>query len=363
MNLDRELLDSLVADGWLRSQRHPDADLWIYNYTERCAYAGAWDEYTRMCRGLILDRDGGIVARPFPKFFNHGEPAAPELDLDARVVVTDKLDGSLGILYPLPDGTHAVATRGSFTSDQALHATEVWRSRYAMNFTPRDGLTYLFEILYPANRIVVDYDGLDDLVLLAALETSSGRPSWRPEWPGLRVAEMPYRTLAEALEAEPRPGQEGLVVYLLDLDDRVKVKQDDYVALHRIVTGLSERTVWQHLVDGRDLDELLEPLPEEFRPWVEEVAGRILDGCRDQLLEIEAAYAAIVSELVPGAFVPSLGIGRIVRRDFAALATKHEHAWALFLLLDGRDPGQRLLLLAKPDPVGPSGRVLDEAAA
>ncbi len=32
--VDREKLDAMVAEGWLRSQRHPDADLWIYNYTE-----------------------------------------------------------------------------------------------------------------------------------------------------------------------------------------------------------------------------------------------------------------------------------------------------------------------------------------
>ena len=31
---DRERLDALVSDGWLRSQRHPDADLWIYNYND-----------------------------------------------------------------------------------------------------------------------------------------------------------------------------------------------------------------------------------------------------------------------------------------------------------------------------------------
>jgi hypothetical protein len=52
------------------------------------------------------------------------------MDLAARCVVTDKLDGSLGILYPTPDG-HAIATRGAFVSEQALHATELWLDRYA----------------------------------------------------------------------------------------------------------------------------------------------------------------------------------------------------------------------------------------
>lgn len=61
------------------------------------------------------------VLRPLPKFLNHDQPEAPVIALDEPVVVTDKADGSLGIIYPTPDGP-AVATRGSFASDQALHA-------------------------------------------------------------------------------------------------------------------------------------------------------------------------------------------------------------------------------------------------
>ena len=52
---------------------------------------------------------------------------------------------------------------------------------------------------------------------------------------------------------------------------REKIKQDDYVALHRIVTGLSERTVWQHMTDGRPLAELLDGLPDELHTWTRDV--------------------------------------------------------------------------------------------
>src|SRR5439155_17561955 len=48
---------------------------------------------------------------------------------------------SLGILYPTPEG-HAIATRGSFASEQALHATEVLREKYAA-FEPPAGHTVL----------------------------------------------------------------------------------------------------------------------------------------------------------------------------------------------------------------------------
>jgi RNA ligase len=173
------------ALGHVRVQAHPELPLTIYNYTEQCAYSGAWNAVTLTCRGLIADERGDILARPLPKFFNHDQPEAPVIALDEPVVVTDKADGSQGIIYPTPDGP-AVATRGSFASDQALHATGLLRSRYG-GWNPPAFLTVLVEIVYPTNRIVLDYAGLDDLLLLGAVDVETGRtfsPSSVPDWPG-----------------------------------------------------------------------------------------------------------------------------------------------------------------------------------
>ena len=134
---DPALLSLMVREGYVRVQQHPSAPLVIHNYTEKAQYESVWNEVTLTCRGLISAPDGTIVARPYPKFFNHGQPGAPELGLDARVRVTDKADGSLGVVHF--DGTgYAVATRGSFASEQALHATALLRDRYA-GWTPRPG--------------------------------------------------------------------------------------------------------------------------------------------------------------------------------------------------------------------------------
>lgn len=323
-------LEAALEQRYVRRQAHPELPLSILNYTEAAAYDRAWNDVTRQCRGLIYETGTlRVVARPFPKFFNHGEPSAPELDLEAPAVVIDKMDGSLGILYPTEwhssdDGPTpvewAIATRGSFQSDQALHATEVWNQRYAPRFVPLDGVTYLFEIIYPENRIVCDYGDLDDLVLLDVLETSSGRSLRHAfTWPGPEAQVHAYATLAAALEAEPRPNAEGYVIYFPDTDDRVKVKQADYVALHRILTGTNARHVYEfaavracadaisRLAEGRDEGKLwgsfvgLDParveqlqaagdgwleatgIPDEFYAWVrgvidaaEEKAGQMI---------------------------------------------------------------------------------------
>ncbi len=346
-----------VEERLVVARKHPSCDLTILNYTERCQYErGNWNAVTLACRGLIHDGTGRVVARPFRKFFNYGQGEGGEFDPSARVVVTDKLDGSLGILYRR-DGYH-IATRGSFESEQAQHGTQVWFDRYSDTPVPV-GWTLLFEIVYPSNRIVLDYGERDDLVLLGAVEIATGK-SVGPNapilstWTGPRAETFAYPTLADALNAPPRANAEGLVVHFLDTDERLKIKQADYVALHRIVTGLNERTVWQHLVDGKSLDELKAALPDEFHGWVDEVADRLLATVERQAADVERAYSAILATLPPDH----------TRKDFALQAKTHPFAQHLFSRADGKNYWQRILVDAKPSArLGPNGIAPTEDAA
>jgi RNA ligase len=271
-------LTDAVADGHVRRQAHSALPLEILNYTERAQFEQAWTPVTLKCRGLIADQSGEIVARPWAKFFNYGDPLAGVLDLNAKAEVTDKLDGSLGILYPAGDGW-AIATRGSFTSEQAIHATEVLRDRY-WGFGPPNGMTVLFEIVYPANRIVCDYGATDDLMLLGAVDIATGEavgPDWISGWWGPQAETFAADTLAEALALPPRANVEGIVVRLVDSGVMVKIKQPDYVELHKIVTGMNARVVWEQLGAGKTVREVCEPLPDEFHPWVRKVAYDLIE--------------------------------------------------------------------------------------
>ncbi|GAA3276466.1 2'-5' RNA ligase [Dactylosporangium vinaceum] len=325
---DPKLLADMVTGGYIRTQTHPSLPLLIHNYTEKTQYEGVWNAATLACRGLVVSAEGRVLARPFAKFFNHGQPGAPDLDLDGPVTVTDKADGSLGILFPTPDGW-AVATRGSFDSDQARHATKVFRSRYAHRFEPPAGLTPLFEIIYPENRIVLDYGDLDDLVLLGAVDIATGRshgPSAVPGWPGPVVETFAYATLAEALAAPPRDNREGLVVHFTASDARLKIKYSEYVRLHRIVTGLNARVVWEALLAGR-LDELLEPLPDEFHAWATGIAAQLGAEVEGLAAAVEREYAGVVAALPAG----------WTRKDFALAVAGSPRRGCLFLRLDDKD--------------------------
>lgn len=324
-----DLLSEMVNSGYVRVTPHPSLPLDIYNYSEKAQYDRAWNPVTRTCRGLIVERSTGkVMARPFPKFFNHGEPQAAVLDLTEPVCVTDKADGSLGILYPAIDGW-SIATRGSFTSEQAVHATLVFRNRYGW-WSPPEGMTALFEIVYPANRIVVDYQGLDDLILLGFVNIETGKtmpPGNGYQWGGPVVQTFPYDTFADALAAEPRPGKEGLVVHFAKSDQRVKLKQEEYVKLHRIVTGLSARTVWEHLRDGGLVADLIEPLPDEFHQWVKDVANELRSKAQAIHFEVEDVYREVMADLPEG----------WTRKDFALKVKSHRHSSMLFKKADDSD--------------------------
>lgn len=341
----QEELDEMESQGYVRANEHPDFyEMWILNYTEKAAYEGMWNNVTLNCRGLIVDAFGNILARPFPKFFNYGQPGCPVVDLDESALVSDKMDGSLGILYRGRDGLYYIATRGSFTSDQAIHATEILRTKYA-DFKPLKGLTYLFEIVYPENRIVCDYADMDDLVFLGAVRTEnelgwtySSDKAGMFGWNGPKAEVFEYKTMREALSATPRKGAEGFVVHLLESDMRVKIKQEDYIALHRIVTGLNARSVWQAMMDDK-LDELIEQVPDEFHGFVKGVAKDIQEKLSECLEACYLTYRDITEDMLPE---------NATKKDFALIAKNYSYAWALFNLWEFKTIEKEWLARLKP---------------
>jgi RNA ligase len=331
MIVDIAALDELVRQGYLSVQRHPAADLQIYNYTAKAQYERYWTPETTACRGLIVTPRGAVVARPFPKFFNLGEYPG-DLPLEPFTVY-EKLDGSLGILYHV-DGRPHLATRGSFTSAQAERGTRLLHDRYGgYAFDP--DLTYLFEIIYPENRIVVDYQGLEELVLLAVIRTASGDELdvHAAEWPFPLVTR--YDGIADLAELRARPEQnrEGYVVRFAG-GLRLKVKHDEYVRLHRLVTGLTAKSIWELLRAGQSVDVLLDHVPDEFYAWVQATAGDL----QRRFAAIEADCRAVAEQ---AAQLPT-------RRDQAALITRTPQPKIVFAMLDGKDYRDTIWRLLRP---------------
>lgn len=281
-----------IDKGLISEQVHPEnPDVRIFNYTQRCQFEKAWDDVTKQCRGLIMNVvTGEVIARPFPKFFNYEEHVQNSWPIpEGTPVISEKLDGSLGILYNL-NGKPWIATRGSFMSDQAQWATAWWRANIGDVILNDE--TNLFEIIYPENRIVVSYD-FSGLVYLTTIKTSTGEQIDRPWAEPLRTAKkIPFLTI-EALKKLEQPNEEGFVIFFPKDNVRMKIKFAEYVRMHKIVTGISEIGIWEILRDGKTIKSLIENVPDEFFQWVSKVATDLLDRYDKIADECEKVYESI----------------------------------------------------------------------
>ena len=255
MNL--QVLKQYEADGLLYSQVHPTLPLSIWNYTDEVQYESLWDDITLQCRGLVVDNLGNIVARPFKKFFNLSEGKTEVTD---EYEIYTKYDGSLGILFSYND-EWIFASRGSFTSDQALRGFEML-SRYDL-FLLDKGNTYCFEIIFKENKVVVDYGEYEDVVLTGVFNTLTGEEENLNHWllPHARLhsSNTPLVDLHKVI----KDNEEGYVIRFSN-GERCKIKGAEYLRLHKMMSEMSTTAVWDCLRNGDSILTLLEGYPDEW---------------------------------------------------------------------------------------------------
>lgn len=274
--IDKDEFEACVKVGYIMVNHHPTVEgLRIICYTQACNSDKYWNKTTVACRGLIVDKDDNIIARPFKKFFNYEEHEVCENILKPKVIdeltsdwtpeVYEKLDGSLGILYWVDDVPY-IATKGSFTSPQALHATHLLHTKYRDSW---DKLlrtkTYLFEIIYPEDLHVVTYKDVDDIFLLAIISTENyfeyPVEIMKDVFPVVKKYHLP--NWKECRQLVDGTNREGFVIKIGLL--RVKMKYEEYWRLHYLKAGLSEKMIRKCLLDGD-----MSPIAEAFTMFDEE---------------------------------------------------------------------------------------------
>lgn len=341
-----QILEQYHEKGLLMKQTHPTLDLTIWNYSPSVQYERLWDDITVQCRGLVTNSLGEIVARPFKKFFNY-EELTPEQIPNENFDVYEKMDGSLGILFNY-QGEWVLATRGSFTSPQSIKGRELLEKYDYSRLHP--DYTYLFEIIYPENRIVCLYD-FEDLVLLGMIHTETGievnihntdnedvRLKNMISNLGFKIV-MLYKTWGEGydiLKKEISNDREGYVIRFKN-GFRMKIKGDEYVRLHRIITNVSNRDIWEYLKEGKPLDEILDKVPDEFYEWVRNTKNELLT----QYETLENEYRWIFK-------IINQSHNSENRKVFAEYAKQYKHSGLLFNMLDGRDYSEQIWKLIYP---------------
>lgn len=334
MKIDLNILNKYIDEGWIIRNEHPTLPISIYNYSPKTQYDGKFDDVTKMCRGLVLDNEGNVVAKPFPKFHNLEEHDPKDIP-NEPFEVYEKYDGSLGIVFYYKGDWH-VATRGSFTSDQAVKGKEFLNEMSVLKNYPTTGLnknwTYLFEILYNDNRIVCEYD-FEGLVLLGIYDNDTcDEVSWNESvklfalYSDFRIAKK-YNGISDysILGGMISDDREGYVIRFKN-GFRVKIKGDEYKRLHRILTNISSRDIWEYLKDNKPFNEILEKVPDEFYDWVKFTKAEL----ELQYFVIEREYRLIYESIMKS-------LNPKDRKSFAEIALKYKYPKLLFLQHDNKD--------------------------
>lgn len=266
---------------------HPQLPLIGLNYTQVAHvtlhnFTNGWTTPIRLCRGIVFDRKGALVAFPFPKFFNYGETESTRTLPDEPFEATLKNDGHLGIIFEY-QGELYITTRGSFESKTSVIATKMldayrenWRNIYPAN------VTTLVEIIHPETHVIVDYGDAERFVVIGAFNRRSLRDcnysglQRHARLLGLPIADLwTGKSLDELIKLMydlSVSNQEGYVVRFAS-GLRVKLKFKAYIAL-MLKDKLTVRWVMARLREN-SLEHRRSDLPGEVQKEIDRLTDLV----------------------------------------------------------------------------------------
>ncbi len=257
-----------------------DGDYTIFNYTADVNFGKNWDVYLRSARGIVFNnKTGRVAALPMPKFFNHNESDVanqPPAQLpNLPYVATIKYDGSLGIIwFDTVEQAWRVNTRGSFGSPQAIWAQNYLDAHPHLLASADTNLTYLVEIIFKDNQIVVEY--LDEgLVFITAYNIHTGE-----EFPNSDAHKTLMSRATNIITGTPNElielcktldvNNEGFVLRYSN-GFRVKIKGAAYCAAHKLKDSLTfPNYIESFVANGMQANVVWQMLPKPFQTKAQE---------------------------------------------------------------------------------------------
>lgn len=264
-------------------------DLLLLKYSKIIWEIG-WSKLARQCRGKVINiRTREIVSYPFNKFFNLDEVEETKqeklrdlLEKDGvKISVTDKKDGS-AIIVSKYNGEVVINTNGEFDNIQVTLAKKLLEDKYSYfyNNIP-NGYTFVFELIHPDNKIVIDYGNEEKLYLLAVrdlenleLKTYSELIEIKEKYKLDITEAFEYTDLSDFLDkalSDEEVGKEGWVFSIKDGSDTFmfKLKFKEYFKLSRLKNKPSLKKVYTLLLNN-NLDDVMAEVEDGIRTTIEE---------------------------------------------------------------------------------------------
>lgn len=272
-----------------------------------------WDKYDGFyleCRSVVIDiKENRLVVTPFKKFRNLDECEETSIEniskriKDAKCVeFSDKLDGSMQAVRYYNDnivmcGSTSLNPKTSWRLKDGYHML-FQRAGYIDLIMDNPLLTFIFEYISMKDAHVVVYsEDQEGLYLIGIRNSVTGeeysykevnRFANKYSIPTTRVFDKTLDDVIKELDDKKSNEAEGFVV---NIDGyKVKIKYNDYVSMHRILSEISSiNLVIKNIADGT-FDDMISKVPKAYRDRVMQTANIVFKYIHNTELKIKEYF-------------------------------------------------------------------------
>jgi T4 RnlA family RNA ligase len=276
------------------------------------------DGFYQECRSVVIDVELEIIVlSPFKKFKNLNEGAENQLEIIAEkienaklVEITNKLDGSMQSARFVPEYGRII-----MSGSQAIDREQSWRLQdgfarlladkdYTQMLEENPQNTFIFEYITLQDAHVVVYrEGQEGLYLVGVRDVYTGRQASYKEVRetaqkyGVKCTEVFDKTFAEVMEDVKTKKSNEMEGYVLNIDGHLlKVKVDDYINIHKILSKISSiNLIIKHIADD-SYDDLIAKVPTAYQSRIDNVAQVIFDYLQDIDKRVNECFAKCPKE-------------------------------------------------------------------
>ncbi|MFW6219948.1 MAG: hypothetical protein ACOC33_03830 [bacterium] len=344
--VDWDILKSYINNNLIIANKHPDYDLYTLLYTPKVVSKNLWDLYTLSSNGLVIDSEGNVIGRPFKKIRNLEDYVCYEIPITEEFDVSEKLDGSQILLfYYKKFDEWLISSKKSFINDHTKQATKLFDVKLFNNLNKED--TYIFELIYPENKKIVNYGNIRKLVLIGCINSEFGIEQYQEDLKGYyskyfkTVNKINIRTLKElnTLKTQNSENKEGVVVRFIN-GFRVKLLFDEYNELNSIISNINNIVIWEKLKNNYDFHKLDSKTSKDLYAQIR----HIIDSLNHQYNDIEREALKEFINIFHNKNIKD-------RNEFAkeAIKSPNVHRKILFDLYDKKAYGDTIWELIKPE--------------
>ena len=272
-----------------------------------------WDKYDGFyleCRSVVIDiKENRLVVTPFKKFRNLDECEETSIEniskriKDAKCVeFSDKLDGSMQAVRYYNDnivmcGSTSLNPESSWRLKDGYHML-FQRAGYIDLIMDNPLLTFIFEYISMKDAHVVVYSKEQEGLYLIGIRNSVtgeeysykevNRFANKYSIPTTRVFDKTLDDVIKELDDKKSNEAEGFVV---NIDGyKVKIKYNDYVNMHRILSEISSiNLVIKNIADGI-FDDMISKVPKAYKDRVMQTANIVFKYIHNTELKIKEYF-------------------------------------------------------------------------